>query len=152
MQLICCKEHIVESQAEFLRAYYGARRSLTRMQSELKEILGREVDLVEGPAMEKSRNYIRRKAILSSAETVRRDEAYLLDMVLAARDAVSFVRDFSPEQLGASRLHQLAVIKVLETLGEAAARVSEQFAWRIRKSRGMRSSECVIASCMGILR
>ena len=56
---------------------------------------------------------------------MRRDEAYLLDMVLAARDAVSFVRDLSPEQLGASRLHQLAVIKALETLGEAAARVSE---------------------------
>jgi predicted nucleotidyltransferase len=43
---------------------------LTRMQLELKEILGREVDLVEGPAIEKSRNYIRRKATLSSAETV----------------------------------------------------------------------------------
>ena len=50
-------------------AHYGLF-DLTRMQVGLKEILGREVDLVEGPAIEKSRNYIRRKATLSSAETV----------------------------------------------------------------------------------
>ncbi|MDP2897515.1 MAG: nucleotidyltransferase family protein [bacterium] len=43
---------------------------LVRMQEELKDILGREVDLVERSAIEKSRNYIRRKAILSSAETI----------------------------------------------------------------------------------
>jgi len=44
--------------------------ALARMQSELQEILGRGVDLVERSAIEKSRNYVRRKAILSSAETV----------------------------------------------------------------------------------
>ena len=44
--------------------------ALVRMQSELGEILGREVDLVERSAIENSRNYIRRKAILSSAETL----------------------------------------------------------------------------------
>jgi hypothetical protein len=44
--------------------------ALARMQSELEEILGRGVDLVERSAIENSRNYIRRKAILSSAETV----------------------------------------------------------------------------------
>jgi uncharacterized protein len=44
--------------------------ALARMQSELGEILGREVHLVERRAIENSRNYIRRKAILSSAETV----------------------------------------------------------------------------------
>lgn len=44
--------------------------ALARMQSELQEILGRGVDLVERSAIEKSRNYIRRRAILSSAETV----------------------------------------------------------------------------------
>ena len=43
---------------------------LVRMQEELKEILGREVDLVERSAVEKSRNYIRRKSILDSAETI----------------------------------------------------------------------------------
>ena len=35
-------------------------------QDELKEILGREVDLVERKAVERSENYIRRKHILNS--------------------------------------------------------------------------------------
>ena len=43
---------------------------LARMQKELEVILGREVDLVEKEAVEQSRNYLRRKAILSSAEVV----------------------------------------------------------------------------------
>ncbi len=37
-----------------------------RMESELKEIFGREVDLVERPAVEKSDNRFRKRAILSS--------------------------------------------------------------------------------------
>ncbi len=50
-----------------------ARRTLfdlVRMEEELKSILGREIDLVSREAIEKSRNYIRRKAILESAEIV----------------------------------------------------------------------------------
>jgi len=43
---------------------------LVAMQEELTQILGREVDLVERRAVEKSRNYIRRRYILSSAEPV----------------------------------------------------------------------------------
>ena len=43
---------------------------LARMQKELEVILGSEVDLVEKEAVEQSRNYLRRKAILSSAEVV----------------------------------------------------------------------------------
>lgn len=43
---------------------------LVRMQEELEGILGRKVDPVEKSAIERSRNYIRRKAILSSLETV----------------------------------------------------------------------------------
>jgi len=40
------------------------------MQDELKEILGREVDLVERRAVERSENYIRRRHILQSLEPV----------------------------------------------------------------------------------
>ena len=40
------------------------------MENELSRMLGREVDLVERTAVEKSRNYIRRKAILDSAKTI----------------------------------------------------------------------------------
>ena len=40
------------------------------MQDELSSTLGREADLVERAAVERSPNYIRRKAILQSAEIV----------------------------------------------------------------------------------
>jgi predicted nucleotidyltransferase len=43
---------------------------LVTMQDELKEILGREVDLVERRAVERSENYIRRRHILQSLEQV----------------------------------------------------------------------------------
>ncbi len=43
---------------------------IVSMQEELKQLLGREVDLVERRAVEASENYIRRKHILSSAEPV----------------------------------------------------------------------------------
>ncbi len=43
---------------------------LIRMQNELKEIFGREVDLVERRAIEKSENYIRRKSILSNTKVI----------------------------------------------------------------------------------
>ena len=43
---------------------------LVTMQEELKEILGREVDLVERRSVERSENYIRRRHILQSLEQV----------------------------------------------------------------------------------
>ena len=43
---------------------------VARMQRELSEMLGRKVDLIERAAVEKSRNYIRRAAILESARTI----------------------------------------------------------------------------------
>jgi predicted nucleotidyltransferase len=41
---------------------------IVQMEDELEEMLGREVDLVERAAIEKSDNWIRRRAILNSAE------------------------------------------------------------------------------------
>lgn len=41
---------------------------LVAMEEELEEMLGREVDLVERAGIERSENWIRRRAILSSAE------------------------------------------------------------------------------------
>ena len=43
---------------------------LVHMEEDLKEIFGRDVDLVSRRGIETSRNYIRKKAILDSAETV----------------------------------------------------------------------------------
>ncbi len=50
-----------------------ARRTLfdlSRMEAELKTIFGREIDLVSRRGIEGSRNRLRRKAILESAEVV----------------------------------------------------------------------------------
>ncbi len=41
-----------------------------RMQDELSDLLGRNVDLVSRKGIEKSRNYLRRKAILESSEVI----------------------------------------------------------------------------------
>src|SRR5262245_50451704 len=43
---------------------------LVRMESELAAIAGRKVDLVERSSVEQSKNYIRRRHILNSAEPV----------------------------------------------------------------------------------
>jgi predicted nucleotidyltransferase len=43
---------------------------LVRMEDELGDLLGREVDLVERKAIEESPNWIRRKAILSSVRQI----------------------------------------------------------------------------------
>lgn len=53
-----------------------------------------------------------------------RDAALLLDMVMAARDALSFVEGLDETGFRASRLHQNAVIRSLEVIGEAASKVS----------------------------
>jgi uncharacterized protein with HEPN domain len=56
-----------------------------------------------------------------------RDAALLLDMVLAAEDALSFVADLDERAFLASDLYQSAVIRKLEVLGEAAGKVSKVF-------------------------
>ena len=57
---------------------------------------------------------------------MRDDAAYLLDILIAARDAQSFVSGLTWEQFEGSRLHQNAVIKAIEIIGEAAGRVSNE--------------------------
>ena len=58
-----------------------------------------------------------------------RDEAYLLDMLLAAREAAGFaaaVDNF--DTFRANRMAQLAILKASEIVGEAASRVGNEFA------------------------
>jgi uncharacterized protein with HEPN domain len=52
------------------------------------------------------------------------DASLLLDMWLAARDARAFVAGLDKAAFLASRLHQNAVIRSLEVIGEAAGKVS----------------------------
>jgi uncharacterized protein with HEPN domain len=51
-------------------------------------------------------------------------DAALLDMLLAARDAQSFIAGLDEAAFLASRLHQNATIRSLEIVGEAAGKVS----------------------------
>jgi hypothetical protein len=62
------------SDADFLVTFEPAARNDLAAFADLKEalekLLGRQVDLVEREAVEASRNFIRRRAILKEAETV----------------------------------------------------------------------------------
>ena len=55
----------------------------------------------------------------------RDDSAYLLDMLLSARDALSFTEGMSFDDFVLDRRTQLSVLKSVEIVGEAAAQVSE---------------------------
>lgn len=57
----------------------------------------------------------------------RRDAALLLDMLLAAEDALGFVVGMDQAAFLASPLHQSAVIRQITIIGEAANRVSQGF-------------------------
>ena len=74
----------------------------------------------------------------------RDDSAYLLDMLLAARDALSFTEGHSYNEFARDRRTQLSVVKSVEIVGEAAADVSQdtrqmQQAIPWRKIVGMRN-------------
>ncbi len=62
------------SDADFLVTFAPAARNdlaaFTDLKDALERLLGRSVDLVEREAVEASRNFIRRRAILKEAETV----------------------------------------------------------------------------------
>ena len=60
------------------------------------------------------------------AEIPEQDAARLLDMLLAARDILEFADGLTKEQFLSSRLHQNAIIRSLEVIGEAAGHVSPE--------------------------
>ena len=55
-----------------------------------------------------------------------RDEAYLLDILIAARKALQFLEGMTWQNFTQSELHQNAVIRPLEIISEAARRVSQE--------------------------
>lgn len=55
---------------------------------------------------------------------MQRDHAYLLDMLLSARDAVEFAAGLTFAQFEQSRLNQNATLKAIEIIGEAAFCIS----------------------------
>jgi uncharacterized protein with HEPN domain len=56
---------------------------------------------------------------------MERDKALLLDMLLSAKDALQFSAELSWETFQQSTLHQYAIAKALENIGEAARKVSD---------------------------
>lgn len=60
----------VDVLVDFLPEAEHSLFDMVRIQNELKEIHGHEVDLVSRPGIESSRNYLRKHAILSSSETI----------------------------------------------------------------------------------
>ena len=58
---------------------------------------------------------------------MRRDDAYLLDMLVAARKAIAFATELTYQDFSRSDLHQNAILKVLEVVGEARSRISDDF-------------------------
>ena len=55
-----------------------------------------------------------------------RDDAWLLDMLLAARDAVTFAAPLTFPEFEDDPLQHLAILKSVEIIGEAASRISEE--------------------------
>ena len=56
-----------------------------------------------------------------------RDDAYLLDMLLAARKVQDFTQDMTWEQFQVDDLTQNAVMRQIQIVGEAARKVSTEY-------------------------
>jgi len=58
---------------------------------------------------------------------MRKDDAYLLDILLAARKVLKYTKGMKQEEFDGSEIVQDAVMRQLEILGEAAGHISEEF-------------------------
>ncbi len=56
---------------------------------------------------------------------MRDDDAFLLDMLLAARDASRLMAGLTLADFERDRMAQLAILKAVEIIGEAASRISD---------------------------
>lgn len=56
----------------------------------------------------------------------RSDAAYLLDMLVAARDVRKFATGLTFAEFKQSRLHQNAILKSIEIIGEGCSKISEE--------------------------
>ncbi len=56
----------------------------------------------------------------------RDDSSFLLDMLVAARDAVSFADGLTHSEFTQDRRSQFAILKSVEIVGEAASRLSAE--------------------------
>jgi len=57
---------------------------------------------------------------------MRRDDAYLLDILIAARQALKFIEGVKKSEFEDNDLLQSAVMRPLEIIGEAASKISSK--------------------------
>ena len=58
---------------------------------------------------------------------MRRDEVYLLDILIAARKAILFVEGIDRNEFEDNEVIQNAVLRPLEIIGEASGKISKDF-------------------------
>jgi len=58
---------------------------------------------------------------------MRRDEVYLLDILIAAQKALKFVEGIDRNEFDENEVVQNAVLRPLEIIGEAAGKISKDF-------------------------
>lgn len=58
---------------------------------------------------------------------MRKDDAYLLDILLAARKVLKYAGNIQQKEFDSNELVQDAVMRQLEIMGEAAGRISEDY-------------------------
>ncbi len=58
---------------------------------------------------------------------MNRDEILLLDILIAARKAQRYIGEMGETEFRASDLHQSAVVRELQVIGEAARQISDEF-------------------------
>lgn len=143
-----------DSDVDFLVTFDpAARRTLfdvIEMREELASLIGRDIDLVERIAIERSHNWLRRREILRTAipvfsvlnrvlplphrpllasadETARRDmartAAYLLDAINFSEQIIEFTREMTAKEFAADPKTQYAVLHLFTLLGEAVRKL-----------------------------
>lgn len=99
---------------------------LVEMREELKDLFGREVDLVQEEGLV---NPYRRRSILSSRKSYmqpkERDAGCLWDILTAARLIQVVVNKMDQQTFLKDPIHQAAVVRQYEIIGEATKRLSE---------------------------
>lgn len=77
---------------------------------------------------------------------MRKDDAYLLDILLAARKVLQYAGSMKQEEFDGSELVQDAVMRQLEIMGEAAGEFPTNIARHTKRFPGIRSPVCATRS------